>query len=111
VARAIGFCEHYALMPVFEGAKCKDIDNPDWFFDDVLKNRYGVEYAPEQVKFCSDCPVKLKCLDYALRVDVRGVWGGTTHYERKKMRRQLGIVAEQVGVTNSRLERIRDEVA
>lgn len=111
MARAIRFRSDYTLIPKLDGAKCKGIDKPDWFFDDIVKDRYGVEIAPEQKQFCIGCPVLVECLDYAMKVDVRGVWGGTTHYERKRKRRELGLKAEQIGLTNDRVERIHDEVA
>jgi len=74
------------VIPVWDSAKCNYHPNPDWFFDDLEANR-GVE----QKKFCSDCPVKQKCLDYALRVNVSGIWGGTTLKERQAIRKELNI--------------------
>ena len=36
---------------------------------------------------CSDCPVKQPCLDYAIaNVELRGIWGGLTEYERRSIR-------------------------
>lgn len=72
--------------PVWESAKCNYHPDPDWFFDDLEVNG-----AREQKKFCSDCPVNKKCLEYAMKVDVRGVWGGTTYKERKALRKELNI--------------------
>jgi WhiB family transcriptional regulator, redox-sensing transcriptional regulator len=38
----------------------------------------------------SGCPVKEDCLRYAMAdLELKGVWGGTTHSERKQM--QLAI--------------------
>lgn len=40
-------------------------------------------------QICSICPVKQKCLDYALENNERiGVWGGTTGRERRVIRSQ-----------------------
>ena len=43
----------------------------------------GVEVAK---RVCADCPVKARCLDYALdnRID-HGVWGGTSERERRRI--------------------------
>ena len=40
--------------------------------------------------FCSDCPVKQLCLNYALENNEDyGVWGGKTPQERFKMSRKM----------------------
>lgn len=39
---------------------------------------------------CATCPVKQKCLRYAVDNDLLGVWGGTTDSERKKLRKKKG---------------------
>lgn len=37
---------------------------------------------------CEDCPVRIDCLDYALKWKMRhGVWGGTTSGDRRRLRR------------------------
>jgi WhiB family redox-sensing transcriptional regulator len=38
-------------------------------------------------KACSLCKVRIDCLEYALTLDVDGVWGGTTPAERKRIRK------------------------
>lgn len=55
----------------------------------------GVELAR---KICADCPVKARCLEYALenRID-HGVWGGTSERERRrilKRRKETALAAE-----------------
>lgn len=47
-------------------------------------------------KICGSCEVKPQCLDYAMRHDVLGFWGGTSHSERTTYRRQNGLKAEPV---------------
>jgi WhiB family transcriptional regulator, redox-sensing transcriptional regulator len=34
---------------------------------------------------CSHCPVIVECLEYALRTEAIGIWGGTTDGERQKL--------------------------
>lgn len=75
----------------WEQAKCIGHKNPDWFFDYEIARSGDNRNVKEQRKFCSDCPINLDCLDYALRVDVRGFWGGTTREERMRIRRQTGM--------------------
>lgn len=43
----------------------------------------GVEVAK---RVCSDCPMRVQCLEYALdnRID-HGVWGGTSERERRRI--------------------------
>jgi WhiB family redox-sensing transcriptional regulator len=37
-------------------------------------------------KICAGCPVRLKCLSYALENDIAsGVWGGLTAGERRRL--------------------------
>lgn len=43
------------------------------------------------VALCRECRLQPACLDYALRHDVTGVWGGTTGAERVELRRQRGL--------------------
>jgi len=72
--------------PIWGSAKCLYHPDPDWFFDNIEVNN-----AREQKRFCSDCPVKQQCLEYALKVNVRGIWGGTTPKERNAIRKELNI--------------------
>jgi hypothetical protein len=65
-------------------AKCYNHPDPDWFF--IPSNNL---YA--QKKFCIGCKIIDECLDYAIRNDVSGVWGGTTTRERKMIRRSMGL--------------------
>lgn len=39
--------------------------------------------AAQQV--CARCPVRSDCLEYAVRWQVRGVWGGLTEQQRRAM--------------------------
>ena len=45
---------------------------------------------------CASCVVKDECFDWGIRYEKYGVWGGTTETERRKIRRQLGIVRRSV---------------
>lgn len=41
---------------------------------------------------CADCPVRIECLEYAVRNGEKyGIWGGTSERERRAIRKQRGI--------------------
>ena len=40
-------------------------------------------------RICAACPVKIECLDYAVKYSQLGWWGGTTEAERKRIRRKV----------------------
>ncbi|QYN41215.1 WhiB family transcriptional regulator (plasmid) [Pseudonocardia sp. DSM 110487] len=69
-------------------AKCGDVDDPELFFPVAQP---GTEpYARQVAKakaVCAACPVRAKCLEYALPRDVVGVFGGHDEFERQELRR------------------------
>lgn len=47
------------------------------------------ESAQPAKKICQECPVRLQCLEYALKHDERfGVWGGLSERERRALKKQ-----------------------
>lgn len=70
-------------------ADCKGED-PETFF------AFGADFGGRTVetaaatqeakKICRPCPVRKECLDWAIGNEDYGVWGGTTAYERRKIR-------------------------
>ena len=42
---------------------------------------------------CASCPVRKKCLSWALSMNVSGVWGGCSEYERRRMRATANAAA------------------
>ena len=40
---------------------------------------------------CAQCPLRMKCLDWAIAREEFGVWGGTTARERAAIRRERGV--------------------
>jgi WhiB family transcriptional regulator, redox-sensing transcriptional regulator len=57
--------------------------DPAIFFPVVDYNRFEVKVAKD---ICAVCPVRAQCMDYALRNNEVGIWGGTTERERKKIK-------------------------
>lgn len=68
--------------------------------DDVIADRWvdndNCKRQPLTL-LCQRCPLILPCLDYALDHDVQGVWGGTTHTQRKRIRQVRRQTPEPVG--------------
>lgn len=67
-------------------AACRDLD-PELFF-----NTDGTDRTVA-LTTCASCPVRMECLDHALRTRERyGVWGGADERERRRLlrRRQPG---------------------
>jgi WhiB family redox-sensing transcriptional regulator len=61
---------------------CNGLD-PAVFFPD------SEEAATEAIAICSECSVRLSCLEHALVVREKdGVWGGATDRERRRIIRQ-----------------------
>lgn len=66
-----------------QDAACKDTD-PELFFS--LSRAKGADDAAKA--WCKACPVRLACLEYAIRTGSVGVWGGMTDEERRAERRR-----------------------
>jgi WhiB family redox-sensing transcriptional regulator len=81
----------YPDFQEFGDTPCSQAD-PEAFFPidyDASKKpgRGYYLYEREAKLVCFECPYKLRCLEYALRhPEELGIWGGTTEYDRKKMR-------------------------
>jgi WhiB family redox-sensing transcriptional regulator len=66
---------------------CRD-EHPSLFFP---SDGVGVEIAR---RVCATCPVKERCLEYALyhRID-HGVWGGCSERERRRILKRRRVAA------------------
>ena len=47
-------------------------------------------------KFCSSCPVRRDCLNYALLYKEEGIWGGTTTADRDQILRQIPQIRKRL---------------
>lgn len=45
---------------------------------------------------CSGCGVREACLEWAVKHEAHGMWGGTTPLERKLIRRKRNIVLQEI---------------
>ncbi|SDW37847.1 WhiB family transcriptional regulator, redox-sensing transcriptional regulator [Amycolatopsis xylanica] len=70
-----------------ENAACRDID-PELFFP-VSELGPGARQVAQAKAVCGACPVRAKCLDYALDNGLTsGIFGGTTEGERRNLLRR-----------------------
>jgi WhiB family transcriptional regulator, redox-sensing transcriptional regulator len=66
-------------------ASCRAVD-PDLFFSSG-KGAWTTEQVDAAKRTCYTCPVRMQCLQWAIRADEReGIWGGLTPGERRKLR-------------------------
>lgn len=72
-----------------------DPDQDAWMEEGLCREIGGNEWFPpkgergkEALRICQDCPVKARCLQFALEnrdLSRFGIWGGTTERERRRM--------------------------
>jgi WhiB family redox-sensing transcriptional regulator len=70
-------------------AQAACIGHGDLFFEDRMRT-----VVSKAKRICDKCAVKQECLDYALRNNEEGVWGGLTANERRKVKR----IAKKAGL-------------
>jgi WhiB family redox-sensing transcriptional regulator len=63
-------------------SNCQGLDTEAFF--PVSRGAY--EYKDMLAKVCGACPVKQQCLDYAVKYNLLGWWGGTTDRQRRIIR-------------------------
>lgn len=71
-----------------EEAACKNqTDIPkEWFYPEKGWTHLH-PYVRAALAVCKECPVQVKCLEYALVKEAYGVWGGMTEQQREAYRR------------------------
>jgi hypothetical protein len=74
------------------GALCAQTD-PELFFPENFSSIYETHAV---LKLCSNCPVYVKCRDFALNHDVYGWWAGTTRAERSAIQKERGITPKRI---------------
>lgn len=66
-------------------AACRDYPT-ELFYPERGAPNYRIVQAKQ---ICGDCPIRLKCLEYALyHNETIGIWGGTSPEDRRILRRQ-----------------------
>jgi len=69
---------------------CAQIDPEIWF--PTAKKQTGAMAK----KYCRSCPWLVRCREYAVQVDVVGIWGATNEKERSRMRKKQKIKVERL---------------
>jgi WhiB family redox-sensing transcriptional regulator len=60
--------------------------DPDIFFmDDKDESNYDATKTRMALTICGQCPIQKQCLEFAIKEEMEGVWGGTTTKERKSI--------------------------
>lgn len=67
----------------YREAACRNT-NSDLFIPDI-ESAHGLEYV--KGAYCNGCPVRYRCLQFAVITGDRGYWGGTSTAERLAMKR------------------------
>jgi hypothetical protein len=85
----------YIPIPEFPDALCKSVES-ELFFPGIIpqarttKMLY-MDKIKQAIDTCMECVHQEDCLNYALKAEPFGIWGGTTEMEREYIRVQLGI--------------------
>jgi len=72
------------MYPFLDNAACRGID-PELFYAE------GGAAVARAKAVCAQCPLRMKCLEWAIAREEFGVWGGTTARERAAIRRERGV--------------------
>ena len=86
------------LPPVFQNAACIKVD-PDLFFAESPRKVAAAK------AICATCPIRTKCLNWALENEEYGIFGGTTPEERKAM------LAGVTPIDDSKLRKMQEQLA
>lgn len=79
------------MFPYLDDAACKGLD-PELFY---AESGTAIVRAKS---LCHQCDVRERCLEWALKREEFGVWGGTTARERASIRREMGVRLVPAGV-------------
>lgn len=90
----------------YESPGCASVGGNFWFPEkDVVEG--GIETfaghsqeAQMAKAVCGSCIHKQECLQWGLKHELFGIWGGSTSKERQQMRARLRITLKEVGVAN-----------
>lgn len=81
-------------FPDLSTGLCREIGS-EFFFPPEDKETDTSVYSFGKI-ICSGCGVKSTCLDWAVRHEGYGLWGGMTPRERMAVRRKLNIQLESI---------------
>lgn len=112
-------------IPEFPNALCKSVESELFFPGIVPQARTTKMLYMDKIKqaidICMECSHQEECLNYALKAEPFGIWGGTTEMEREYIRVQLDIEClrelplsrknrrDKMTFSNSKLESVHKE--
>jgi len=79
------------MFPYLDDASCRGFDSELFYAESgaaIMKAK----------TLCATCSVREKCLEWAVKREEFGVWGGTTARERAALRRERGLRLVPAGV-------------
>ena len=65
-----------------KNTNCQGLDTEAFF--PIKRGAY--ENRDMLTRICGACDVKQQCIDYAVKHDLQGWWGGTTEIQRRRIR-------------------------
>jgi len=77
-------------VPKFQDPLCSQVD-PEIFFPMEIPGISANVNVRNAKSICRQCEHVAPCLEYAMKYNVAGVWGGFTERERTDIRRRRGI--------------------
>jgi hypothetical protein len=81
-------------FPDLSNALCKEVGT-EFFYPSEDNERDTSVYVLGKM-ICSGCRVRRECLDWGVRHESHGLWGGKTPRERLKIRNQMNITLESI---------------
>lgn len=81
---------------------CASTDPEAFYPQDMDGLKTAIYYNETGAKLvCKTCPYMVQCLEYAIKNNEIGIWGGTTEGQRKRLKRQLnaGIPITEIAVS------------
>ena len=80
-------------------AACRGEDSELFFAPNYFEKKEEKDLREAQAKaICARCPVRIECLEYALRArEPHGIWGGLNEVERRAVMRDRERGARRAG--------------
>lgn len=63
-------------------------NDPDAYFVDGVGTQ-GIETVRMAKAMCKECPIRLQCLEFAMKHPQQGIWGGLSARERRQLKRAV----------------------
>lgn len=76
--------DYASCLGVYDEYDAQDLDDVLFPFNPRTRNENAIEAFTRE--FCSTCPVRDQCIDFASRTESVGVWGGVELTSKKTQR-------------------------